>query len=207
MLLPFVLIVVNNIMVSHGKGRVPWSAQLRRMSAGLTQKAEWMAPDTVVHQVRSDYLAALEWLHDSALKHTRHQWAYAPLFLSGAYLKRHQRILRSQREAAPPRLVGILRSDHVIEVRHFSEDGESCLVIDHQEQRRMATYDFETRTRLHTQDVGACTLVYQMVYDLSSQRWKIAAFVQQLPLGWGSPKLTRHIRVLAQLPSSARREN
>ncbi|MBZ0298220.1 MAG: hypothetical protein K8J31_00680 [Anaerolineae bacterium] len=158
-------------------------------------------------QIRSDYLGALDWLHDSALKNWTHQWTYAPLYLSGVYLKRHQHILQQRRKSRAPRCVGVLRADHLVEVGCFSDDGDRCLVIDSQTQRRMATYELATRARLHTQDFGSCTLVYQMVYDARSQRWKIDAFIQQLPVGWGNPKVNPRIKVLNDLPTPAGRDN
>lgn len=200
------LLFVIALMTMYGKSRVPWAAQLRRLHAGVSQKAEWMAPDAVLQQVRSDYLLALDWLHDSALKNWTHQWTYAPLYLSGVFLRQHQQLLQQQRQTSGFRCVGVLRADHYVEIRYFSEDGERCLVVDSQSQRRMATYDPTTRARLHTQDLGDCAMVYQMNYDTRSQRWKIDACVQQLPLGWGNPKVTRRITVLGKLTDSAGRD-
>ena len=86
--------------------------------------------------------------------------------------------------AGAPMFVGVLRSDHRLEVRRFSEDGERCLLVDHQTQRRMATYHTRTGQRAVTQDLGDATVVYSMIYDPSDVRWKIDAFVQELPAGW-----------------------
>ena len=205
LIVSFVLVAV--LISLHGRSRVPWSTKLQRIHAGVFQKAEWMAPDTVLFQVRSDYLGALQWLHDSALKDWSHQLSYAPLYLSGSFLKRHQRLLKQNASSRGPHCIGILRADHQVEVRYFSEDGERCLVIDSQTQRRMATYDLASRERLHTQDLGSCTMVYQMVYDTRTRRWKIDSFIQELPLGWGNPKLVRHIKVQAELPTPAGRDN
>ncbi len=201
----FLLVIV--LMSMYGKSRVPWAAQLRRLHAGVSEKAEWMAPDTVIQQVRSDYLLALDWLHDSALKNWTHRWTYAPLYLSGAYLKAHQLNLQQQRQITGFRGEGVLRADHNVDIRYFSEDGERCLVVDSQTQRRMATYDPVTRARLHTQDLGDCAVVYRMNYDTRSQRWKIESFVQQLPSGWGNPKIARKIKVLGELTDLAGRDN
>lgn len=180
---------------------------LQRIHAGVFQKAEWMAPDTVLVQVRSDYLGALQWLHDSALRDWSQQYSQASQYLSGTFLKRYQRLLKQNASSRGPHCIGILRADHQVEVRYFSEDGERCLVIDSQTQRRMATYDRDSRARLHTQDLGSCTMVYQMVYDTRARRWKVDSFIQELPLGWGNPKLVRHIKVQAELPAPAGRDN
>jgi hypothetical protein len=50
-------------------------------------------------------------------------------------------------------------------------------------------------------------MVYQMVYDTRARRWKVDSFIQELPLGWGNPKLVRHIKVQAELPAPAGRDN
>ncbi len=165
---------------------------------------EWIALDTVVSQVCSDYLKAQEWLQDSALKDWVHRWTYAPLYLSGGYLRRYQQELRRERRQGAPDCTGVLRVAHQVTARHFSEDGERCLVIDHQTQRRMATYSTRSRERLHTQDVGECAMVYQMIYDARNRRWKIDSFVQQLPSGWDNPKLSQRIVLQAHLPAAKR---
>ena len=205
--LMLVMLVVLITMSLNGKNRVPWSDKLRRVRAGVPNRAEWMAPDRVVEQVRYDYLAALDWQHDSALHGWSHQRKYAALFFTEKYLKQHHATIHHYQAARAPRCVAVLRADHQIMVRHFSEDGERCLIIDQQLHRRMATYDYDTRTRLHTQDLGACAVVLQMVYDKQSQRWKIAEFVQRLPLGWGNPRVNRRIDLLADLPTSSGRDS
>lgn len=207
-----VLFVVSVLLLAvliarHGRSRMSRFTKLRRIHAGVFQKAEWMAPDTVLLQVRSDYLGALQWLQDSALKDWTHRLTHAPLYLSGMFLKRHQHVLKKSTTLQGPQCIGILRADHQVDVRYFSEDGERCLVIDNQTQRRMATYDLASRERVHTQDLGSCVMVYQMVYDTHARRWKIDAFIQELPQGWGSPNIARHIRVQAHLRAPAGRDN
>ncbi|MDX1993783.1 MAG: hypothetical protein SF029_15450, partial [bacterium] len=102
---------------------------------------------------------------------------------------------------------GILRCIHQVEVRHFSEDGERCLVIDRQTSRRMATYDYLNRSRVTTQDLGDGTVVYEMVYDKQGQRWKVNAFIQELPLGWESASKRKRIRLHSVLPPTIGRDN
>lgn len=194
-------------MTRRDGDQVPWSDQLRRVRAGRPRLAEWMAPEAVVNQVRADYRAAVDWQHDSMLQSLSYQWMEAPQYLSGIYLKRYRAILHHQRRVHPPVTVGVLRADHRIEVRRFSARGDRCLVIDYQTQRRMATYDYEARARLHTQDRGDCAVVYQMVYDSESQRWKIDQYIQQLPPGWGNPAAARHIEIVADLPTASGRDH
>lgn len=194
-------------MTMRDGNQIPWSDQLRRVHAGVPRLAEWMAPDEVVNQVRADYRTSVGWQHDNVLQSLSHQWLEAPQYLSGIYLKRYRAILHIQRQARPPATVGVLRADHRIEVRRFSAQGDRCLVIDYQTQRRMATYDYEARARLHTQDMGDCAVVYQMLYDSDSQRWKIDKFIQQLPPGWGNPAAVRHIEVMTDLPTASGRDH
>ena len=201
------IIAVAVIMVMNGKNGVPWSGRMRRVPAGLARAPEWMAPDEVVEQVRADYLSSLRWMHDHMLSAWQYQMANAPTYLSGGFLKRHHAILTQNRSIGEPRGVGILRADHQVLVRHFSEDGERCLVVDQQAQRRMATYDPRSHERVQTQDLGDGAVVYLMRYDLIDRRWKIDEFVQELPPGWGGHIPSRRIRELATLPTSVGRDN
>jgi hypothetical protein len=155
----------------------------------------------VVNQVRLEYLAAVEWLHVNAWSRSSSDAAH---YLAGTYLKQYQLLRQKRGGSNMLPYVGVLRADHRVIVRHFSEDGRRCLVIDHQVQRRMATYERKTRTRLHTQDMGDCALVYQMIYDNGNRHWKIAAFIQQLPQGWRS---SQQIDLVTDLPSAAGRDN
>jgi hypothetical protein len=203
-LLPVPLVVA--IMSMRSGDRVPWASQLRRIHAGMPPKTEWMAPARVVNQVRGHYQQALDWQHDSALKPFALQWREASDYLSGMYLRRYRAVLHHQRQTVKLLSMGVLRADHRIEVRRFSEYGDSCLIIDYQTQRRMATYDYETRTRLHTQDMGDCTIVCQMIYDRDSEHWKIDRYIQQLPSGWGNPQVD-HLQGLGDFPMASGRDH
>ena len=203
--LPIILLVVEIMSMRNGD-RVPWADQLRRIHDGVSRNAEWMAPDSVVNQVRSDYQRVLDWQHENLLKSFSHQWRTAPHYMSGIQLKRYRAILHHLRQARKPMVEGVLRADHRIEVRCFSEYGERCLVIDYQAHRRMATYDYETRARLHTQDMGDCAIVCQMVYANDSQHWKIDRYIQQLPSGWGNPEAGRYLKLLPDLLTASGRD-
>ncbi len=180
---------------------------MRRVQAGVARAAEWMAPDEVVKQVRQDYLAAARWLQDHMLSSWQAQAKDASMVFSGAYLKRFQAILTHYRAAGFPRGIGVLRADHEVTVRQFSEDGERCLVVDQQAQRRMATYDARRHERIATQDLGDCAVVFQMRYDPVMERWKIDEFIQELPLGWGRHRAARRIRELSRMPTEIGRDH
>lgn len=180
---------------------------MRRLQAGVGRKGEWMAPDEVVEGVRGDYLAAMRWLQEHGLAPWQYRWRVAPTYLSGPYLRRFQAILTQQDRKGAPAVAGVLRADHQLTVRHFSEDGETCLVVDQQTQRRMATYDRRTQDRVTTQDLGDGALVFRMRYDGVERRWKIDDFVQELPQGWGQHATTRRIRELPALPTVLGRDH
>jgi hypothetical protein len=57
----------------------------------------------------------------------------------------------------------------------------------------MATYDYFEQRRLQTQDLGACTLVYQLEYSVEDERWKISAYIQRLPEGWDSASMRDYL--------------
>ncbi len=197
----FIAIVV--IMSLNNAGRIPWGDKMRRLNAGSVQKSEWMAPDSVVAQVRAQYLEAINWLHESMLSSWAKQWSTAPNFLNGTHLKRYHNSLLLQRDSKGVEVSGVLRADHVVEVRQFSESGAFCLVIDHQSQRRMATYNRKTLERLHTQDLGDGVVVYAMLYDAKDQRWKIGSFVQELPPDWRTRPM---IQELSTMPGAIGRD-
>lgn len=203
----FILIAVIAIMSFSTSGPVPWLSRMRRIRAGAARKAEWMAPDEVVQEVREHYLEAIHWLHDSATSTWSQQWSSAAYYLSGATLRRHQQILVHYRSNGVPNCYGVLRADHLVQVRQFSDDGERCLVIDQQSQRRMATYNTRTRERVMTQDLGSGVVIYSMVYTAKERRWKIDTLVQELPLGWGTHNTLPRIQEHASLPDAIGRDS
>lgn len=156
-----------------------WLPKLRSINAGNGR----YAPIDTAKSVCDDYISAIHWLGHSVLMDWSLQWSMAPLYLSGVFLKRYQAILKQQCVGPSPRYVGVLRCIHEVEVRHFSEDGERCLIVDRQSSRRMATYDFWTHTRQATQDMGDGIVVFEMVYTKQLHRWRVTNFVQELPAG------------------------
>jgi hypothetical protein len=200
-------LIVVALMTLSGRKQVGWMNKMHRINAGVARKAEWMAPDDIVKMVQEDYLAAVRWLPESMLQEWSQQWNSAPYYLSGLYLKRHQEILKHYQMGRPPRYTGILRCVHEVEVRQFSDDGERCLIIDHQTDRRMATYDFWTQSRVNTQDLGDSTVVYEMAYDKQVKRWKIDRFVQDLPAGWRTGGQLKRVHLLSALPPVSGRDN
>jgi hypothetical protein len=201
------LLAIAMIMAMHSRGQVPWLDKMRRVKSSGARKPEWMAPDDVVDKVRSDYLTATRWLSDNVLSSWQQQWMLAPYYMSGLYLKRFQTLVTQYRAGRMPRAVGVLRADHQVSVRAFTEDGERCVVVDRQSLRRMATYDSRTHERVMTQDLGDGVVVYQMRYDAADGRWKLDEFVQELPDGWGKPALRARIRELSPQLTPVGRDN
>lgn len=201
-----ILIVIMTLILFlatlNGQKQVTWSDKLYRMNAGVSHKAEWMAPEFVIQQVRNDYLMAMRWLRECAFLDWSSQWNAAPAFLAGFQLERHQNILK----LPAPRFRDVLRADHEVEVRHFSGDGERCLVIDRQTNRSIATYDYWTFEPCLVQALDDAALVYQMVYDKTARRWKIEQFVQELPRGWHGGQ-SRRVQLYSTLPPTNGRDH
>ena len=202
------LLVVGFVSIA-GRKQVPWAGKLQRRNAGVQAKAEWMAPEPITKTVQDDYLRAVEWLSDSMLYEWAEQWTGAPHYLSGPYLHRYQELLKRYRMGKSPRYEGVMRCTHRVEVRHFSEDGERCLIVDHQSSRRIATYDLLHQSRMVTQDMGDGTVVYEMSYDKQLHRWKIEAFIQELPTGCTALENTsvNGIQLLNALPPANGRDH
>src|SRR5437879_1609937 len=132
-----VIIAMIAVVAIRGRMRVTWPGTLRRLHAGVNDKAEWMASDDVVQRVEADYLAAQRWMSEALLAgyvRFRHE---APTYFTGSYLQREQHSADVQLRKSGPRLIGILRAHHHIHVRHFSDDALSCYVVDQQTERRM----------------------------------------------------------------------
>lgn len=194
-------------MAMRSRGQVPWLDKMRRVKAGNADKHEWMAPDEVVDKVRSDYLTATRWLGDNVLSSWQQQWMLAPYYMSGLFLKRFQTLVTQYRAGRMPRAVGVLRADHAVTVRSFSEDGERCVVVDRQTLRRMATYESRTHARVMTQDLGDGVVVYQMRFDANDKRWKLDEFVQELPGMREKPRVRVEVLELAAAKVPVGRDN
>ncbi len=202
-----VIVVVVIITIMARRRVVPWSSNLQRLHAGVKNKAEWMAPDNVIQAVETDYLAAQRWMSESLMSGYLRFLREGPTYLAGNFLKEQQHNTKLQMRKRGPRMIGILRAHHNVRVRHFSDDGLMCYVVDHQTERRMATYDYWQFRRLHTQDLLEGAYVYRMVYDTAARRWKIDELIQQLPLGWSAENVyNKAIKLEKSLPIAAGRD-
>lgn len=174
--------------------QVPWANRMRRIQhRNAPPIEEWMAPDDVVADVVADYLDDAGWLSESSLLPIEQRWSASPLYLSGKFLFDYRRLVIQEREEGAPPFIGVLRADHHVSVRYFKAEGDMCLLVDTQTQRRMAIYDARTRARAGTQDLGSAVLVYRMIY-LFDGRWRIDRFIQQLPVGWMQRASTSPLR-------------
>jgi hypothetical protein len=193
-------------MATNSARKLPWTNKMRRLrSSG--EASDWMAPEQVVARVQHDYLAALEWMQESHTHPWTHQWRGAAERLAGGFLRRYHHLLLRQRSEREPLMYGVLRADHTLEVRGFSEDGRHCWIIDHQSGRRIATYTVENHERLNTQDMGDGAVVMQMIYDPDVARWKIESLVQELPLGWQQRRKLKLSPEHLPLPKRIGRDN
>lgn len=181
-----VLFLIIAVLVLRRRPRLSWPDKLRRLHAGVARHAEWMAPDEVVRTVEQDYHDTQAWMAKAVLGGYVSFIKEAPIYFSGNYLKRQERAAAIYLETAGrgPRFTGRLETKSAIRVRCFASDGLSCILIDHQTERRMFTYEYWDKLLLLTQKLEGGALVYRMVYDPMAGRWKIDEFIQQLPLGW-----------------------
>jgi hypothetical protein len=205
MLIALVLIFVGIFCILFAVGRepIPWTNRLRRVHPGVSRKAEWVAPDDVIHQVRNDYLRAVEWLAGAAMGEQTHR---APHYLTGRFLTRFQTIINYQAAPHHIQFVGIVTARHHVQVRQFSEDGSRCLVVDCQTEQRIESHHLNDYGWSLAQDLGDGALVFQMGYDAKSNHWKIEAFIQELPAGWGNHADSGRVRLLANLPTTIGRD-
>ncbi len=167
-------------MNSHNARPLPWRDQMRRAAEPRTQEIAWLAPPEVIALTSAHYLHAIRWLYEC-------ERLYIPnLLLSGATqvtTDDYFHTLRQQisERVSAPTVYGVLRADHRVEVCGFNAAGDVCHLIDHQTDRRMATYHRTTHERLHTQNLGAGALVFRLRYVAQHERWKISRFIQTLP--------------------------
>ncbi len=205
MLIALVLIFVGIfcILFTVGREPIPWTNRLRRVHAGVSHKAEWVAPDDVLCQVSSDYLGAVEWLTVAALGDQTHR---APQYLTGRFLTRFQTIINYQSTPHHIHFIGLVTARHHVQVRQFSEDGSRCLVVDCQTERRVESHHINDNGWSLAQDLGDGALVFQMCYDPGANRWKIESFIQELPAGWGNRADSGRVRLLSNLPTTIGRD-
>jgi hypothetical protein len=171
------------LAISSTASVVPWLDRMTRENPGVRDRAEWIAPVDVIEAVKGDYLA----FYTYAAARLRQGWiAYGrdlENYLADDMLAEQMESIALRLQNDRGRVVDVLRADHDIQVRNFSTDGLRCIVIDHRSDQRLATYDYWNGNRLHTQDMGAGTYVYEMAFDQRADKWKLARFVQCLPPG------------------------
>lgn len=174
------LLLLFGMLLSRAE-TTPWRSQLYKVNQA--HRAEWMAPLYVIDTVKRDYLA----FYDYATATLPRGWVpyltHLDHYLAEDMLAEQRRHLNEWLGQNHGRFTDILRANHRLEVRHFSADGTTCLIVDYQTERRIATYEYWHGTRVHTQDLGDAALVYQMKYDAVRGRWRIATYIQTLPPG------------------------
>jgi hypothetical protein len=189
----------------------PWADHLTRLHPGLRAKAEWMAPPSVIAQVRLDYATAQEVLMACAASNWGKFAETLDSCTAGPYLAYQRKALASLAQARNPRLAAEFSAEHELTVRHFTADGLRCLLVDRQTKRAVTTSAYWSGRELHCQRLDERTFVFQMVYDPSDKRWKIEKLIQELPLGWGAPTkggaVKGRVQESARLPVAAGRDN
>lgn len=159
---------------------VPWVDRMERVNLGNNVR-EWLAPVEVCQQVMADYQQAITFTR----KALRQGWIpYGRVldeYATGNYLREQRQRLEKRLRRDRLRLIDILDAQHELRVRHFSDDGLACILLDYQTARRLRIYEYWTRRLIQTLTLDDTIYVYQMVYDHESRRWKIAEFIQELP--------------------------
>lgn len=171
------------IYLTSQSALVPWAQTMKRLNPGVANRAEWMAPNPVVQRVKQDYLA----FYDYATQTLPEGWVPylrdLNRFLCGDMLREQRQNINARLQNDRGRVFDVLRANHRVEVRNFSADGLTCVLIDYQTERRLATYDYRSHSRIHTQDMGEVSYVFKMAFR--EERWKIAEYIQTLPPGSG----------------------
>ena len=207
-LIGLVVTVVLVVMIAR-RSRGRWPSDLRRLHPGVALKAAWMAPDVVIHAVEGDYVHAQRWIAETMLAGYAKFSDEAPRYFTGTYIKREQKLAAAHLKSNPrgQRYIGVLRCDHKIRIRHFSDDGLECYLLDRQTHRVVVTYDYPCLRPLGTQALDQGAYVYHMIFDRKERHWKIEDFVQQLPLGWEEQVISSDsIRLDESLPAAAGRD-
>jgi len=159
---------------------VPWANALTRINPGAGDRAEWMAPDSVVRAVKRDFLATQTWLAEGA-----RDWGLLgrelEQYASGAYLRRQRNALGLLAQTRGPRVASVQTADHTLAVRHFSADGLRCLLVDWQRDRVVSTSHYWSGALIHEQRLPEAAFVWLMAYDSHDRRWKVERLVQTLP--------------------------
>ncbi|MEP7289079.1 MAG: hypothetical protein ABI947_25270 [Chloroflexota bacterium] len=208
MLVGLVVAVILAVVLSHRR-QITWSGNLRRLHAGVSHRAEWMAPDEIVRGVELDYLAAQRWHAEALLEGYLRLLGEAPRYLTGSYLKRQQKIIGMQQHSVKcgVHFVGVLHANHEVRARRFADDGLSCYLIDYQTSRHILTYQYGQVKLVNTQYLEPGAYVYRMVYERAAKRWKIEDLIQQVPRGWEQKVLSdTEIRLDESLPIAAGRD-
>jgi hypothetical protein len=177
---------IITLLVMARRHRSTWPGPLHRLHAGVQDKAEWMASEEVVSTVEAHYLAAQHWASDVLLSGNTRFLSEASYYYTGNYLKRQHKIASQYMQTVKSgvRFMGVLRAEHTLRVRHFSDDGLRCLIVDYQTDRHMLTYEYWRLKHTHNQSLTPAAYVFRMVYDRAAHRWKIEDLVQRLPRGW-----------------------
>jgi hypothetical protein len=187
------------------QGKVSWAEKMRRLNHGAMDQEEWMAPDDVITKVKDDFIEAMDWLSETQSMTMLDRWSKSANYFSGEYLKNYKALNQMHLFKVPFKHLSILRCVHSPTVRHFSQDGETCFIIDHQTETRMALYDANTGERINTQHLDEACVVYQMIYNKFSKRWRVNRYIQQLPVGWASRSKSDVIQLhLSPLPPKGR---
>ncbi len=160
---------------------VPWLNHMRRVKQKGAFHPEWIAPEDIMQTVVEHYMQYIEFAQETLMSGWTKYYHGLSNYLSGDYLRLQTDNIDARLRKDDLRLIDILRANHEVRVRDFGNDGLSCLLLDFQTERRLATYHYWSKRRIHTQHLDDVICVYRMHFDQLNQRWKIADYIQELP--------------------------
>lgn len=160
---------------------VPWLDEMQRTRPKGAGYAEWLATEDIMQDVMQHYMEYIEFAQETLLTGWVRYYHGIRQYLAGDYLQLQLRNLEARLRVDNVRLIDILRANHDLRIRDFGDDGLTCLLLDYQTERRLATYHYWNKRRVHTQQLDDCICVYRMRYDRLNRRWKITEYIQELP--------------------------
>lgn len=180
-----IAMVLGFLAASSHSELTPWLDKMRRANPGQRHKSEWIAPTEVIDQVVQHYLEGVQYAINTLPKGYVSYARDLDKYMTGAHLKNQRATIDARLRQDTLRLIDILRADHRVRVRYFADDGLACILLDYQTERRLATYHYWSKRRVHTQHLEDTVIVYRMEYDTHVRRWKIAEYIQELPAHYG----------------------
>src|SRR5690606_3209856 len=125
--------------------------------------------EDIMQTVVEHYMQYIEFAQETLMSGWTKYYHDLSNYLSGDYLRLQADNIDARLRKDDLRLIDILRANHEVRVRDFGNDGLSCLLLDFQTERRLATYHYWSKRRIHTQHLDDVICVYRMRFDQLNQ--------------------------------------